>query len=201
MSILDEQRVVASTAPGPARRAVPAATLARLGVAALAVAVIVFQQLYRTPWGLPGHRGIFWLTSLIAARWALDRTGSATAVAVTSGGILLGFDPTLSIHVLPLMAAGVLIDAVAAVPLVRRLPWLMIVLAPLIHLVNIVNPFVHNLEVAPLGVVLNGMWFYIRGHLEWGVGAGFLGTGLGLGARRGLRVLRRRGTTDPATAA
>jgi hypothetical protein len=37
-------------------------------VAAAAVAVITWQQLAHTPLGLPGHRGVFWLSALIASR-------------------------------------------------------------------------------------------------------------------------------------
>ena len=50
----------------------------------VAVGGIIVQQLIHTPWGLPGHRGLFWLAPLIAARWAIDRPSTALGIAAAS---------------------------------------------------------------------------------------------------------------------
>lgn len=56
----------------------------------VAVAGIVVQQLVHTPWGLPGHRGLFWLSTLIAARWTINRPGTALGIGTaSSAGILV----------------------------------------------------------------------------------------------------------------
>ena len=63
----------------------------------------------------------------------------------------------------------------------------MLPLAPLMLLVNLMNPFVHNLAQSSLPTVLSGMWFYVQGHLEWGVAAGIVGMGVGVFGRSMLR--------------
>lgn len=159
--------------------------LAATAVMATAIAAVAVQQLHRTPWGLPGHRGIFWLSVLIATRWCLDRPGTALRVAAGGSCVILFVDPTMGTHVLPYLAAAMLIDRLAEVPLVREHPWLMLPLAPVIHLVGVLSPFLHHLGGGSgLGTVLGGMWFYIRGHLLWGAGAGVVGMALGLAGRR-----------------
>ena len=59
-------------------------------IVSVAVAGIVVQQLVHTPWGLPGHRGLFWLSTLIAARWTINRPGTALGIGTaSSAGILV----------------------------------------------------------------------------------------------------------------
>jgi hypothetical protein len=99
-------------------------------IVSLAVAGIIWQQLVHTPWGLPGHRGLFWLSTLIAARWAIDRPGTALGIAAASSAGILLFDPTMGVHVAPYLIAGFLVDLAAKATLVRRHPWTMIALAP-----------------------------------------------------------------------
>ena len=63
---------------------IPRPTVATAVVAAIvtvAVGGIILQQIVHTPWGLPGHRGLFWLAPLIAARWAIDRPSTALGIA------------------------------------------------------------------------------------------------------------------------
>ncbi|MGH3671050.1 MAG: hypothetical protein ACRDSH_10500, partial [Pseudonocardiaceae bacterium] len=156
-------------------------------IVALAVAGIIWQQIVHTPWGLPGHRGVFWLSTLIAVRWAIDRPGTALGVAAASSTGILLLDPGMSVHVATYLIAGFLVDLVATVVLVRRHPWTMIVIAPLILLVNLINPIVHNLALEPLSTVMSGMWFYVQGHLMWGVAAGIVGIGAGTFGKSMLR--------------
>ena len=158
-------------------------------VLSLAAAGIIWQQIVHTPWGLPGHRGLFWLSMLIAVRWATDRPGVAlgTAAAASTGILLL--DPSMGVHVATYLIAGFLVDLTAKSPLIRRHRWTMIGLAPLILLVNLINPFVHNLALEPLSSVITGMWFYTQGHLLWGLAAGLTGMGTGVLGRALLRRL------------
>lgn len=160
----------------------------------MAISGITVQQLYHTPWGLPGHRGLFWLTILIASRWCLDRPATALRIAAASSCVILMADPAMGSHVLPYLAAGFLVDRAASTRFIAQHPWVMLVLAPVIHLVGLLSPFLHNLAFQSFGAVLGGMWFYIQGHLIWGVLAGFAGMGLGVPGRR---LLRRLDRSDP----
>ena len=159
-------------------------------IVSVSVAGIILQQLVHTPWGLPGHRVLFWLTPLIAARWAIDRPGTALGIATASSAGVLLFDPTMGLYVVPYLIAGFLVDLTASVPFIHRHPWIMIPLAPLMVLVNLINPFVHNLATASLTTVISGMWFYLQGHLLWGLAAGVVGISAGLFGQPKLRQLR-----------
>ena len=163
-------------------------------VAAAAVTVIVWQQLGHTPWGLPGHRGVFWLSALIASRWIIDRPGAAVGIAATSSSLILVFDPAAGAQVVPYLVAALLVDRAAATQAIRRHPWLLLPLAPLIQLVGVLSPFLHNLGISPLGTVLSGMWFYTQGHLLWGTAAGISGLAVGISGRK----LMRRIAPEPA---
>lgn len=146
----------------------------------LAVAAIVLQQLIHTPWGLPGHRGIFWLSTLIAVRWAVDRPGVATGVALASSGVIVLAAPVLGFHTLPYLVAAVLLDALAAAPVVRRHRWLVVAAAPVIHLAGVFSPLVRSLAVSPPVDALAGMGPFLQGHLAWGLAAGVVGTAVGV---------------------
>ena len=166
-------------------------------IVSLAVAGIILQQLVHTPWGLPGHRGVFWLSTLIAARWAIDRPGTALGIATASSAGILFFDPTMGIHVAPYLIAGLLVDLAATSTFIRRHPWTMIGLAPVILLVNLINPFLHNLALSSLPTVLSGMGFYIQGHLLWGTAAGIVGISAGTFGKSKLRQLHYSHPTIP----
>ena len=163
-------------------------------IVSVSVAGIILQQLVHTPWGLPGHRVLFWLTPLIAARWAIDRPGTALGIATASSAGVLLFDPTMGLYVVPYLIAGFLVDLAASVPFIHRHPWIMIPLAPLMVLVNLINPFVHNLATSSLTTVISGMWFYVQGHLLWGLAAGVVGISAGMFGQPKLRQLR---SSDP----
>jgi hypothetical protein len=160
-------------------------------IVSLAVAGIIWQQLVHTPWGMPGHRGLFWLSTLIAARWTIDRPGTALGVAAASSAGILLLDPTMGVHVATYLIAGFLVDLAATANLIRRHPWTMVLLAPLILLVNLINPFLHNLTRSALPTVISGMGFYVQGHLLWGTAAGLLGVGVGTLGKSLLRTSRR----------
>jgi hypothetical protein len=199
-AVLPVRHSMESAGPTAAGRAaslrVPArAELARLAVTgavtAAAVTVIVWQQLEHTPWGLPGHRGVFWLSALIASRLIIDRPGTAIRIAAASSGLILVIAPATGGQVGPYLLAALLVDWAAATQAIRRHPWLLLPLAPLIHLVGVLSPFVHNLGISPLGTVLPGMWFYIQGYLLWGAAAGVSGLAVGVSGRKLMRRIDR----------
>ncbi|MFZ0118963.1 MAG: hypothetical protein WAN20_10150 [Pseudonocardiaceae bacterium] len=207
-------RPIAATAVVPTRETFPTAPRAFLAsrpiaatalvavLVSVAVGGIILQQIVHTPWGLPGHRGLFWLAPLIAARWAIDRPSTALGIAAASSTGILLIDPSMGVHVASLLLAGFLVDLAASASVIRRHPWIMLPLAPMILLVNLMNPFVHNLALAPLSVVLTGMWFYVQGHLLWGAAAGIAGMGAGVLGRHGLNRLHwpvTRPLTAPGT--
>jgi hypothetical protein len=179
------------------RRVRTQADLARVAVtgvvAGAAVAVIVWQQLVHTPWGLPGHRGIFWFSTLIASRWIIDRPGTATRIAAASSCLILVVDPAVGGQVVPYLIVALLVDLAAATQAIRRFPWLLLPLAPLIYVVGALSPFVHQLSISPLSTVLPGMWFYVQGHLLWGAAAGVVGLGVGISGRRLVRRIDASG--------
>jgi hypothetical protein len=110
-------------------------------------------------------------------------------VAAASSGLILLVNPADGAQVVPYLLAALLVDVAAGTRAIRRYPWLLLPLAPLIHLVAVLSPLVHNLGFGPLGTVLAGMWPYIQGHLLWGAAAGAVGLGLGASGRRLMRHL------------
>jgi len=159
------------------------------------IAGIMLQQLVHTPWGLPGHRVLFWLTPLIAARWAIDRPGTALGIATASSAGILLFDPAMGLYVAPYLVAGFLVDLAASAPFIRRHPWVMIPLAPVMVMANLINPFMHNLATSSLPTAISGMWFFVQGHLLWGLAAGIVGISAGMYGQPKLRQLRSSNST------
>jgi hypothetical protein len=185
--------------PGRARTRAEWVHLAAAGAfAAAAVAVITWQQLVHTPWGLPGHRGVFWFAALIASRWSIDRPGTAIRIAATSSGLILVIDPAAGGQVVPYLVVALLVDWAAAAPVIRRHQWLLLPLAPLIYLAGVLSPFVHNLGISPLATVASGLWFYILGHLLWGAAAGVAGLGAGISGRNLMRHIGPSGDLPAA---
>lgn len=166
-------------------RAVRVPLAGAVAVFVTATVVIAVQQLYPTPLGLPGHRGLFWLGAMLAARLALGRTGVATGAAVTSSALILAVQPSYALHCVVLTVAGLLVDALFARPAVRTRPWLVVAAAPVIHLVAIAVPMV---RLAFFGRVdaAGFVGWVLLGHLFWGLAAGLAGLGLGLLGRRAL---------------
>jgi hypothetical protein len=133
----------------------------------LAVVVIVGYADIRIPMGLPGHRGLIWLTLLVAVVVATHRrttvltVGAAATIATSATHGSMCY-----------LAAAILLYAVTAVPLVRRRPWLVVLAAAPIHLVALAD----------------SMWITekVWSHLGFGLAAGLLGWTIGsaVGCRR-----------------
>lgn len=135
---------------------------------ALAVVAIVAYADIRIPMGLPGHRGLVWLSLLVAVVLATHRR--ATVLAVGAASTLA----TFAIHFpggagggVRYLAAAILLYAVAAAPIVRRWRWLVALTAAPIHLVALADS-----GAALFGAVTGEKaWF----HLGFGLAAGLLG--------------------------
>lgn len=130
----------------------------------------------RIPLGLPGHRGLIWLTLLVAV--ALVTRRRETVIAVGAAATIA----TLGIHGLgaPLWSAryvdaAILLYATACLPAVVRRPWLLALAAGPIHLVALATtafaPAIggHLSTWASGGLVEKATW-----HLAFGLMAGGL---------------------------
>lgn len=107
------------------------------------------------------------MPSLVAVALIARPRGTATAVGVASSlvAIGLGTDPTMALRY---AAAAVLLDAALAVPVVRRHPLLLVVVAAPVHLVALATPVLHGTGLATLG---DKALF----HLGFGLAAGLTG--------------------------
>ncbi|BBZ36977.1 hypothetical protein MCNS_00400 [Mycobacterium conspicuum] len=156
----------------------------------LAVAVIVVSSDIRMPIGLPGHRGLVWLTVLVAVAVATPRR--LTVVAVGAASTIA----TFAAHLSPgtgsarYLAAAILLYAVASTAAVRRRRWLIVLAAAPIHLVALADSLAVLLGRA--GMVEKGLF-----HLGFGLAAGLLGWAIG-SASTGVRRHRdiRDGTDE-----
>ncbi|MEZ0365463.1 hypothetical protein ACAG26_17415 [Mycobacterium sp. pUA109] len=156
----------------------------------LAVAVIVGYADLRIPMGLPGHRGLIWLTLLVAV--ALTTRRRETVLAVGAGSTVA----SLLLHLAPgpadsarYLAAAVLLYAVAAAPVVRRRRWLVALAAAPIHLVALAGSLAPMLGGGHLLVLASaGMTERVLFHLGFGLVAGLLGWAIAFGLDRGRRT-------------
>jgi len=148
---------------------------------ALATAGIVLQQNLRTPLHVPGHRGLLWLSLLVAVRLVAGRAGPTLATGVLSGGLVagLGLAPDGPLGAVPYVAAAAALDATALLPWTRERSWPVVAAAAPIHLVALLVPVSRSLLVGVGPVALaNGLAPVALLHLCFGAGAGLAGLGL-----------------------
>lgn len=142
-----------------------------VGFPVLALLAIVVSLDARMPLGLPGHRGLVWLTLLVAV--AMVTRTRPTVIAVGAGSTFAA----LMLHAGPgghaslrYLAAAVLLYVVAGAPIVRERRWLLAFAAAPIHLVALV------------GIqVWAGMAEKVLFHLGFGLVAGLLGWAIATG--------------------
>lgn len=146
--------------------------VARLALPVVAVAALAVESELRIPVGLPGHRGLLWLSVLVAVALIARPRGTATAVGTASSlvAIGLGVDPTMALRY---AAAAVLLDAALSAPVVRRHPILLAVVAAPVHLVALATPVLHGTGLATLGDP--GIANKALLHLGFGLLAGLIG--------------------------
>ena len=142
----------------------------------LAVAVIVASTDIRVPLGLPGHRGLIWLTMLVAVALATARRETVLAVGAASSIAALPMhglsDPLWSCRY---VAAAAMLYAVASLPMVRVRRWLLAVAAAPIHLVALASSMLSWHSGANLSAwASNGMLERAGWHMVFGFVAGLL---------------------------
>ncbi|MGV0904482.1 hypothetical protein [Mycobacterium novum] len=161
--------------PWAARNATSLALAREAVFPAAAAAVITISADVRMPLALPGHRGLVWLTLLVAVALTTRRPPTVLAVgaASTAATLLLqsGPGPWASIRYL---GAAVLLYLLIASPAVRARRWLVALAAAPVHLVALVVPLTRWLIVGhSFGMVAIGEKALF--HLGFGLAAGMLG--------------------------
>jgi hypothetical protein len=152
---------------------------------ALAVAAIVGYAEIRSPLGLPGHRGLVWLTLLVAVTLTARRRETVLAVGATSTAATLMLhisDPWASGRYL---AAAALLAALTATPVVHR-RWLVALLAAPVHLVALAGSVAALLGGGHFATTSVGMPEKALFHLGFGLAAGLLGWAVASGMDRTL---------------
>ncbi|OBK97186.1 hypothetical protein A5645_01300 [Mycobacterium asiaticum] len=127
----------------------------------LAVVVIAGYADIRIPMGLPGHRGLIWLTMLVAVVLTTRRRSTVLAVGVAATLAAVSLHPPMGGT--RYLAAAVLLYAVAGVA--PRRQWLVVLAAAPIHLVALAGSM----------LVLPGLAEKVLCHLGFGLAAGALG--------------------------
>jgi hypothetical protein len=142
----------------------------------LAIAIIVASTDIRIPLGLPGHRGLIWLTMLVAV--ALVTARRETVLAVGAASPIAAWpvhglsDPLWSSRY---VAAAALLYAVGSLPVVQVRPWLLALAAAPIHLVALARSFFSWHAGANVSAwASNGMPERAGWHLVFGLVAGLL---------------------------
>ncbi len=142
----------------------------------LAVATIVASTDIRIPLGLPGHRGLVWLTLLVAVALVTPRRETVLAVGAASSIAALPMhgwtDPLWSSRY---VAAAALLYAAASLPVVRLRRWLLSVAAAPIHLVALATSVFGPHAGGHLSTwVSSGLLEKAGWHLVFGFTAGLL---------------------------
>jgi hypothetical protein len=145
---------------------------------ALAVLVIVVSADIRMPIGLPGHRGLVWLTSLVVV--VLVTRSRPTVVIVGAASTMA----TQLLHTAPglqassrYVAAAVLLYVVTTIPMARRRQWMIALAAAPIHLVALIGSV--SYVSSPAGLAEKAQF-----HVSFGLAAGLLGWGIASGMNR-----------------
>ena len=163
------------TAPWSGPRSIPREAVIVLIGAALVVAAMA----WRLPIGVPGHRGLIWMTALAVV--ALNaRPGAATlsgALGATTG-LALGLLANGPLGFISYVLAGMALDLVAARGGLRLRRWLIIPAAGLVHLLALVVPVSKALAVGvAASALVHGMWTVALLHLCFGLAAGAIAYG------------------------
>ena len=143
----------------------------------LTVVAIVGYADVRIPVGLSGHRGLIWLTLLVAV--VLTTRRRATVLAVGAAATIATYATHIS-TVAPgsdrYLAAAILLYVVTAAPVARRRHWLVALAAAPIHLVALADMSVGLLGRGHLSAIVStGITEKALSHLAFGLAAGLFG--------------------------
>jgi len=142
---------------------------------AAAVAVITLSSEMRMPLGLPGHRGLVWLTLLVVVALTARRPSTVLAVgaASTAATMLLQSGPGPWAGVRYLGAAAFLY-LLTTNPAIRSRRWLVALAAAPIHLVALAVPIATG-RIGGHHAAMAGIGDKALFHLGFGLVAGILG--------------------------
>ncbi|MEB3032335.1 hypothetical protein [[Mycobacterium] nativiensis] len=161
--------------PWAARNSTGLALAREVVFPAAAAAVIAISADVRMPLGLPGHRGLVWLTLLVAVALTARRPQTVLAVgaASTAATVLMqsGPGPWASARYL---GAAALLYLLTTSPAVRSRRWLVALAAAPIHLVALVIPIATAL-IGSYHFAMVGIGDKALFHLGFGLVAGMLG--------------------------
>ena len=161
--------------PGTAPRPSSLALAREVVFPAAAAVVIALSSDMRMPLGLPGHRGLVWLTLLVAVALTARRPQTVLAVGAvsTTATVLLqsGPGPWAGVRYL---GAAAFFYLLTTSPAVRSRRWLVALAAAPIHLVALAVPiatgFVGGHHAGMVGLGDKALY-----HLGFGLVAGILG--------------------------
>ena len=168
------------------RPAAGSAAVREVALSVVAIAVIIASTDIRIPVGLPGHRGLVWLTVLVAVALVTPRRGAVLAVGAASSIASLPMhglgDPLWSGRY---VAAAALLYAAGSLPVVWRRRWLLALAAAPIHLVALASSlFSWHAGSGMSAWASNGMLERAGWHLVFGCVAGLLAWVVALGLDR-----------------
>lgn len=168
------------------RQAATRLLLRELAFPLLAAVFIVVSADIRMPIGLPGHRGLIWLTLLVAVGLATRRAETVLSVGAASTVA------TLVLHTAPgpwasarYLGAAVLLYALLVTAAARRRRWLIALTAAPIHLVALAGSVAaligggHLYLLATVGLGQKALF-----HLGFGLLAGLFGWAIAVGMDR-----------------
>ncbi len=142
-----------------------------------ALAIVSYSDIH-IPMGLPGHRGLVWLTLLVAVVLVTHRTVTVVAVGAAASVATLALNfpagAAAAVGSTRYFTAAVLLYAVAAAPMVRRRRWLIVLAAAPIHLVALADSLAALLGRGNLPAFA-GVAEKVLFHLGFGLAAGILG--------------------------
>lgn len=153
----------------------------------VAAAAVVLAADVRIPLQMPGHRGLLWLTALVAAALTTRRPGPTTAAAVLAAAVVAvtGMGNAGPLGAVPYVLAALALDALLVVGVFRRFPPLVALLAAPIHLVALLAPVLRSARVGVgPAASLPGLGPVAVSHLLFGLAAGLLGAAIAYVARR-----------------
>lgn len=148
-----------------------------------AVAAMVAYSDVQIPLGLPGHRGLVWMTLLVMVTLTARRRETVLAVGAAATAATFALHASANpMGNVRYVAAAVLLCAVAAVPGIYRRPWLLAISAAPIHLVALGGSIVALIGRGYLsGFASAGMSERVEFHLAFGLLAGLLGMVMAIG--------------------
>ncbi|GFG76766.1 hypothetical protein [Mycobacterium paragordonae] len=133
----------------------------------LAVVGIVGYADVRIPMGLPGHRGLIWLTLLVAVCLTSRRRSAVLAVGATATIATMFAASPAGAGSVRYVAAAALLYTICAVPMARRHRWVVALAAAPVHLVSLANSM-------PALIGTESWGEKVLFHLGFGLAAGVL---------------------------